>query len=350
MDEIAHIAAQVLPRYPGLEGGRVVPHGSGLINRTYLVEHEGRRAVLQRVNPIFPPGIHGNIAAVTARLEQAGLTSPKLVPTATGAPCLELDGGEVWRVLTHVGGVSFDVVGSIGQAYAGARLIARFHAALSDLRHAFVGMRLGVHDTPRHLERLADAIEALRGHRLWADVQGLGAEVLAAAAAMPRLPALPDMTGHGDLKFNNLLFAGSDGARSEQAVCLIDLDTVGPISLAFELGDAWRSWCNRAGEDTTEARLDLEVFRASLEGYREGLGRALSEDERRALLLGAEWVSLELVARFAGDALRESYFGWDPKRYAGRGEHNLVRALGQWSLHRAFVTSRAERSRLLGLS
>ena len=130
-------------------------------------------------------------------------------------------------------------------------------------------------------------------------------------------------------------------------MCLIDLDTLGPMSLAFELGDAWRSWCNRNGENDPVAALDLEVFRASLEGYRAGLGRPLSEGERQALLLGLDWVSVELAARFAADALFESYFGWNAKRFAGRGEHNLVRARSQFTLHQAVAASRPERARLL---
>ena len=81
---------------------------------------------------------------------------------------------------------------------------------------------------------------------------------------------------------------------------------------------------------------------------RGGLGRALNGDERRALLLGPEWISLELAARFAADALRENYFGWDPTRFPSRGAHNLVRARGQWALHEAFVGTHAQRARLLG--
>ncbi len=149
------------------------------------------------------------------------------------------------------------------------------------------------------------------------------------------------------LKFNNILFAGRQPPDDTRAVCLIDLDTCGPQSLAYELGDAWRSWCNRAGEDDVDARLDLDVFRASLDGYLAGLGRPLAADERSGLLLGVEWISLELAARFAADALAESYFGWDATRFPGRGEHNLVRARGQWSLHQALLASRAARAALL---
>lgn len=347
MSEIDDIAARVLPRY-GLSGASVRPFGGGLINRTYLVEAGPLRRILQWVNPIFPAGIQKNLSAVTAHLEAAGLVTPRLVPTLEGQSCLPLGERDVWRLQTFVEGSSFDVVSSPAQARAGGRLIGRFHAALASLSHEFVALRVGVHDTPRHLERLEDAARTLSTHRLHAEVAPLADEVLRAAEALPRLPQIPDMTGHGDLKFNNLLFAGAAPPLSEQALCLIDLDTVGPVALAFELGDAWRSWCNRSGEDVTGARLDLDVMRASFEGWGEGLGRAPTDDERRALLLGPDWVSLELSARFLGDALREAYFGWDPARFAGRGEHNLVRACGQLSLYHAFLASRGERARLLG--
>src|SRR5262249_59512082 len=167
-----------------------------------------------------------------------------------------------------------------------------------------VGVRAGVHDTPAHLAKLAAAVEARgAGHRLGREVAELARAVQAGAAALPPLPALPARVCHGDLKFSNILFADHEPPASQRAVCLIDLDTVGPLSLAYELGDAWRSWCNRAGEDLTEARFDLDIMRASVDGYREGLDRPLDADTRRGLLLGVEWVSLELAARFAADAL-----------------------------------------------
>ncbi len=42
---------------------------------------------------------------------------------------------------------------------------------------------------------------------------------------------------------------------------------------------------------------------------------------------------IELGARFCADALNESYFGWNPARFASRSEHNQVRAAGQLALH-----------------
>jgi Ser/Thr protein kinase RdoA (MazF antagonist) len=342
--ESAEIAESVLPQYDGWEGAALEGVPRGLINRTFLVTAGGRRAVLQRVSPIFPPGIHFNIQAVTAQLARAGLSTPQLIPTRDGRLWAEV-AGQIFRLLTYVDGVSFDRTASPGQARAAAGLIARFHAALDGLEHEFAHRRTGAHDTDRHLARLAAAVAAEPGHRLAPEVAPLAAEIL--AARLPPLPDLPLRICHGDLKFNNVRFAGVVPPGSERAVCLIDLDTVGPMSLAHELGDAWRSWCNRNGEDSAEASLDLELYRAAVEGYREG--RPTSEDERRGQLLGAEWISLELAARFATDALEERYFGWDPGRFASRGEHNLTRARGQWSLHRAFAATRPERAALLEL-
>ncbi|HEY7371577.1 MAG TPA: phosphotransferase [Polyangia bacterium] len=351
IDEIDEIGAQVLPHYAGWEGGVVAPLGAGLINRSYLVTRAGGaagdRAVLQAVSAIFPPEIHDNIAAVTARVAAAGLTTPRLLPTRAGRPYLTAADGGVWRMLSHVDGVSFDVVGGVAQARAAGELVGRFHAAVDGMDHAFVGMRVGVHDTPRHLARLAEAVAAHGSHRLIGDVRPLADAIRAGGAALPPLPALPPRICHGDLKFNNIMFAGRDAPDDARAICLIDLDTVGPLPLAYELGDAWRSWCNRAGEDDVNAVFDLDIMGASLDGYLQGLGRALTADERGALLLGVEWVSLELAARFAADALAESYFGWDATRFAGRGEHSLVRARGQWSLHQALVAARDVRAAML---
>ena len=55
---------------------------------------------------------------------------------------------------------------------------------------------------------------------------------------------------------------------------------------------------------------------------------------------GLERIALELAARFARDALEESYFGFDPA-FGGRGEHNLLRARGQAALARSVAANRS---------
>ena len=343
------LASQLLPQF-GIVDAEVSPLRGGLINQSYNVatERNGERVdlILQRVNPIFPAAIHRNIHAVTVALKRAGLPTPQLVSTLDGRLCLDGQSG-VWRLMNRIPGVTFDVVEGPEQAQAAGAAVGQFHAALATLDHVFVGGRIGVHDTARHLAHLDAVIRDFPQHRLFDDVAPLAKNIQAAARALPSLPSIPPRVGHGDLKFNNLVFAGALPPASRKAVCWIDLDTVGPVALAHELGDAWRSWCNRSGEDDPEAKLDLDIFAASWRGYEETIGRSLSQDERLALLLGPEWISLELSARFTADALAETYFGWSPDRFPGRAEHNLVRGRGQWSLFQAFRDSRAERARLL---
>ena len=350
VDSVQLIRGQVLGHFPGWKNATVEPLGRGLINQTFLLTAQNQRSVLQRLAPIFSPTINENIAAVTSALAVAGLVTPRLLPTHDGLLWLDL-GGEagVWRLQTFVPGTSFDKVQSPAQAQAAGALVARFHRALDDLPHTFRGLREGVHDTAKHLARLREAGTLHKAHRLMAQVGPLAETILARARDLDPLPALPPRICHGDLKLNNILFAGETPPASQQALCLIDLDTVGPMSLAYELGDAWRSWCNVSGEDAKTASIDLEIFQSSFAGYYAGIGRELSQVERQALLGGVEWISLELASRFAADALFENYFGWDARRFPGRGEHNLVRGRGQLALHEAFLATRTERATILGL-
>ena len=348
-DPSSLIRDQVLVHYPAWKDANVSTLGNGLINQTFLVQSGAAAAVLQRLAPIFSPVINENIAAVTAALAAAGLATPRLIPTSDGRLWVDLAESGVWRLQTFVAGTSFDEVQSPAQAEAAGALVAKFHAAVENLQHTFQGLREGVHDTPRHLARLQEALTAQAHHRLYESVAPVAVEILERAQALTPLAALPPRLCHGDLKLNNILFAGPTAPDSERALCLIDLDTVGPMALAYELGDAWRSWCNRSGEDAIVARIDLDVFRASYAGYAGAMDRALTLDERSALLSGVEWISLELAARFVADALFESYFGWDPQRFGSRGEHNLVRGRGQLALHEAFVATRPERAKILSI-
>ena len=55
----------------------------------------------------------------------------------------------------------------------------------------------------------------------------------------------------------------------------------------------------------------------------------------------------EHVTFAAADAIFESYFGWDRARFPAAGEHNLLRARGQFALFEAALTTRGERAALL---
>jgi Ser/Thr protein kinase RdoA (MazF antagonist) len=305
---------------------------SGNIAETWFVDPPGApRVVVQKMHPIFGAAVLDDMEAVTAHLALRGLATPRLVRTRDGALSATGADGRLWRVLTYLDGHTVDRVSGPGMARAAAELVGRFHRALGDLDHSYRFVRAGVHDTAAHLGRLEAAAEG--------DVDGprrLAADILAAAQAieLAAFAELPRRRTHGDLKISNVLFANDD------AVALIDLDTMGFLPLPFELGDAWRSWCNPLGEDVEEARFDLELFTAAVSGYA-AAGEA-TRAEAALLVAGVETIAIELAARFCLDAFEDRYFGWDPKRFPSRREHNRVRAAGQLALARKVAAARRD--------
>jgi Ser/Thr protein kinase RdoA (MazF antagonist) len=231
----------------------------------------------------------------------------------------------VWRVITRIDGVCRDALETPAQARAAGQLVAEFHRAVSDLEHSFQNKRLGVHDTPRHLHILREALVEHRGHRHFDVIEPLADRVLEAAAGLPPLPTSRDRIVHGDPKISNLMFAHD----ADRALCLIDLDTLSHMPVALELGDALRSWCNPATEDAASARFVRPFFDAAIVGYAEAARGFLTPPEWSAIPRGALTITVELAARFCADALRESYFGWNRARYESASAHNQARVRGQ---------------------
>lgn len=327
-----------LARY-GLEAARLEPITVGLINQTWRVDAAGgERWVLQRVNPIFTAAVNQDIDAITARLGEHGVLTPRLVPTTAGELCAPQPDG-VYRLLTFIDGEVVSTLREPARAASVARLVARFHLALRGFEHRFAFTRPGPHDTPRHLAFLRATLAEHGDHPRLADVQPVALAILEHGAALPVLGALPTRIIHGDLKVTNVMFAHG----SSEAVALLDLDTMAHDTLAAEMGDALRSWCNPLGESDPRAALDVGLYRAATDAYVDAAGSVLTPAERAALPAGLETIALELASRFCADALRESYFGWDAARFASRSEHNLVRARSQLSLAGSV---RAQRSAL----
>jgi Ser/Thr protein kinase RdoA (MazF antagonist) len=330
--------AHVLAEY-GWTDDDVTQVSGGLINATFAVRRKSTLfAVLQRVHPVFGPDVNLDIDAVTTHLAARGMTTPRLLRTADGAPFV-LDGAHHWRALSWVDGVSFHSVPDLAFARAGGELVGRFHRAVSDFTYSYRFTRGGVHDTAAHLAKLADRLARASDFGSPAEAVDLGREVLDAARALPPMPALPRRHTHGDLKISNLLFRARD---VPDAVALVDLDTLGMQTLAFELGDAMRSWCNPHGEDTGAITFDLPIFAAAIEGWRAVAGDLFDDAERASIVVGLETVCIELAARFTVDAFDDTYFGWDATRFPSRRAHNLVRARGQLALGRAVRAARSD--------
>jgi len=340
---------EVLAAYPGVDADHAQARAmvGGLLHRSFVVTTPGAEFVAQRVSPIFSPAIHDNIRAVARHLAARGCTTVTLCETASGALFVDLPDGGRWRLMERLPGAIFETCAGAAQARSAAAQVAAFHAALADFDAPLAPMGIPYHDTPRYLADLADAIARHPDHPRNADVAALAKRVFDAMARCRPDADLPRRVVHGDLKFSNVMFAGTAGADRERATALIDLDTLCRLPIYYDLGDAWRSWTNRCAEDVPEAELDLAVFAATAEGYLANTGLRLAPAERASLEHAFERLTLEVCARFATDTLEEHYFAWEPDRFSSAAEHNWARARGQWSLYQQARDTETERLRVL---
>ena len=345
MHDVAAIAVEIAAAW-GWRAATLAPLAGGLINATYAVQVQGEPiAVLQRLHHVFGAEVNIDIDAVTTRLATQGLATPRLLRTAHDALWVEHE-GRIWRALSWQPGHSVAKVASVEWAARGAELVARYHSALAGFDYAYRFVRAGVHDTAAHLAKLQQRLAAAAASAASPGVddvidraRDLGQRIMAMAGStmILDLAAMPQRHIHGDLKISNLLFA----TAPLRGHCLVDLDTVGHGTLAFELGDAMRSWCNPHGEDTGPVTFDIGVFQAAMVAYFAAAAPALgySRDERQSVVHGLLRVCVELAARFCVDIFDDSYFGWDAARFASRRVHNLVRAQGQLTLTQSITNN-----------
>ena len=137
---------------------------------------------------------------------------------------------------------------------------------------------------------------------------------------------LPLRVTHNDTKINNVLF----DRETDEALVVIDLDTVMPGLVGHDFGDAIRFAANYVEEDSKElekAGVNMEVFRAFAEGFLSKTAGSLTAAEINTLALSCFALSCELATRFLDDYIMgDVYF---KTNYPG---HNLVRTRCQIAL------------------
>jgi Ser/Thr protein kinase RdoA (MazF antagonist) len=345
---------------PFMVDGQVVDvqaYGCGNVNDTYLVTvgpgrlgapEEGTpwRFILQRLNlAVFrqPELVMANLAEVSEEMRRR-LKTTRLDPGRrfeTPRPLLTRGGrdhwrdaaGSFWRALTFIEGAeTFDIIQDHRHAREVGHALGLFHHLLADLPpHRLADTLPGFHVTPGYLRRY-DEVLAARGAppaaeaRLalkFVDQRRALAPVLEEAHRQGRLQT---RVIHGDPKVNNVLVDTGTG----EAVAMVDLDTVKPGLVHYDIGDCLRSGCNPLGEETQgwdQVRFEPDLARALLAGYLPW-GRAfLTGQDYASLYDGIRLLAFELGLRFFTDYLAGNvYFK------ARHRDHNLARALVQFQL------------------
>ena len=251
-----------------------------------------------------------NVLRVTAHLAaQSGDTRRvlRLHPAADGRPYAQDAAGAPWRTLAFIDGARTDRrFSGASQAAEGARCAARLVADLVGLQPPLPEVIPGFHDVVGrvgHLEAARDADPCGRGAGCQAEVDAvLGHAAVAIEVAVARADGrLPQRTVHNDAKVENLLFDSATGV----ALCLVDLDTVGPGTVLFDVGDLVRSGAACGPEDggsedggSDTIAVDHDIVAAVLDGYAGAGAGFLTPAELDLLPLAGPLMALEAGARF----------------------------------------------------
>lgn len=337
-----------------IEGSCVEGHEieSGHINTTYLATYErpngGRkRFILQRVNEhVFkdPEAVMRNVQTVTRHINEKVLREKKdaggqtlsLFPARTGAAWVKGEGGALWRCYNFIEGChTYDVVENTRQAYQAAKAFGAFQDLVRDLPADQVEETIpGFHDTRARYHRLMEVVAADPQDRA-AKVQEEIATIQSCETWLGRLLDLRDAgeilerITHNDTKVNNVMI----DAKTDEAVCVIDLDTVMPGLSLYDFGDLVRSATSPVDEDepnTALVEMRMPIFEALVEGYLETARNFLTPLEIELLPFSGKVISLETGIRFLTDYLEgDLYFR------TSRQDQNLDRCRTQLQLVKA---------------
>lgn len=287
-----------------------------------------------------PKEVMENIVAVTQHIEDKVSSFPdkdrrvlKVIFTKDNLPYYIDEEGEYWRTYIFIENVNtYDKIPSVNAARNLGKGIGNFQKQLSD----FDGSRLNItiphfHDMNLRYRQLDDAVKANvkgrcaqvkaeldflyankeRGCRIWDDFEkGI----------------LPNRVTHNDTKMNNVLF----DPESDEAVCVIDLDTIMPGTILFDTGDMIRTACNTAEEDEkdlSKVSFNAEMYKSLIGGYMESADSFLTKDEREGIKESGRVITQIMAVRFLTD-----YIAGDVYYHTAYDEHNLVRCRTQLGL------------------
>jgi len=305
----------------------------GSINDTYEVTTQrGEKFILQRMSSIFEPSVMDNLAIVEPFVKAAGVLIPHGIKTVSGDGYIIIGDGGWYRALTYIPGVTIHKGLTTAGAKSAGRLVGQFHSALVGCDAVLHTAIPHFHDTHYYFERMQTVAAACTNETKKATLEPIVAEINTLAGALSTdVRTLPQRIIHADLKVSNIRFN-----EAGEAVALIDMDTMMQGSVVTEMGDALRSWCGTAGEDSSEQVFDTAIFEAAMAGYRQ-TAKDITEAEINAIPEGIRILTLELASRFVTDAYEESYFA-KSSLYASLYEQNMTRAKNQLLFLKAFET------------
>lgn len=324
------------------------PYGSGHINDTVIVNYKnsGKKVkyILRKINSFVfkePKLIIENTMNVTNHIRQklCDLNEHDLerkvltiLKNKYGNYYHIDEDNEYWCLVYFIDrAYTVDHVENEGQAYEAAKAYGKFQKYLSDFdtNECHITIK-DFHNLSNRIMMLENAIKLDPQNR----IKDVKPELFLAKKYSflnqyfieLKNKNLPNRITHNDTKINNIML----NEKTNEGLCVIDLDTVMPGIILNDFGDMVRTFTSPALEDDKDfnnVSMRLSVFDSLVKGYLEELNNYLTKDEKNNLVLGSKIIVYEQAIRFLTD-----YISGDVYYKIDYDLHNLNRAKNQFAL------------------
>jgi len=266
------------------------PISSGYIHSSYKVLVESTPVfVFQKFNTrVFsnPEYVYQNFQFASPYLRSTDYTHFEWILTKLGEPFLEDQENNLWRLLSFVPkSQNLESIESEEQAFESGRILGTFHRLLSDANPTSLKEAIEkFHNLTFRLDEFEDAKKTGQSERI-KKIQPLLTDITILSDFLSKKPeGNPVRVCHNDTKLSNVLF----DRNSQEGLCLVDFDTVGPGYFYYDFGDMARSVIGTNSEDDfskDEPELNLNYLDAILSGMKASK-LVLSNEEIKALTYG----------------------------------------------------------------
>ena len=336
---------------------KITSFGNGLINKTYILETEGRKYILQKINT----AIFKSPELIAENIHQLNLFFKEKFPdylfvhpisTSQNDEMVLLPDGEYYRIFPFIeGSVTFNFVDNIDHAFEAAKQFGKFTRLLStfkidklevtlpdfhnlDLRYQQFEIALSSGNSNR-INDCASAINFMKEHK----------NIVTVFNTLEQNAGFKKRVTHNDTKISNVLFD-----TKGKAICVIDLDTVMPGYFISDVGDMLRTYLSPVSEeenDLSKIKVREDFFDAIMKGYLSEMKDELSVEEKKYFVYAGKFMIYMQALRFLTDHFNNDvYYG---SQYDGQ---NLNRCNNQIELLKQLLAKEdiLERSVLLYLS
>jgi thiamine kinase-like enzyme len=330
--------SSILSAY-GLQADQCEIHafGTGLINNTWKIRHDGSEYILQRINQnVFrnPPAIAENMRAMADYLAVNSRGYLFVVPfTTIGAEDMVHDIKEgYFRLMPFIErSRTYDVVTTPEIACEAARAFGRFTRMLSGFNASNLKVTLpDFHNLTLRYKQFESSLQQGNKERIAMAKDAVSfllaqKNIVTEYEKITKDPNFKRRVTHHDTKISNVLFDDEGNG-----LCVIDLDTTMPGYFISDVGDMMRTYLSPYSEeekDVSKVVVRDEYFAAVARGYLQEMNEELTASELDHFVYSGDFMIYMQAVRFLTDHFNNDiYYG---AKYEG---HNLVRAENQITL------------------